>query len=78
MQDNQHNYIAYKHHNYYNFNDYNINVDNLDSDCHLPRIVIGKPCQTKPLGYILKNSFGMLGINAVLVLRAPEEGSLEE
>ncbi|MDP6444575.1 MAG: beta-ketoacyl-[acyl-carrier-protein] synthase family protein [Pirellulaceae bacterium] len=48
-----------------------INVDNLDPECDLDgRIVVNEP---RELGgratYILNNSFGMLGINSVVIVR---------
>ncbi len=46
-----------------------INVDDLDPDCALPNLVLNQP---KPLGEvetILNNSFGMLGINSVVIIR---------
>ena len=47
-----------------------INVDNLDPSCALPGLVKDKPVE-KPGGInvILNNSFGMLGINSVLILK---------
>ncbi len=46
-----------------------INVDDLDPACALPKLVTGKPCQAEEIRYILNNSFGMLGINAVLIVK---------
>lgn len=48
-----------------------INLDTLDPKCNLPNIVANKACQTTGLQYILNNSFGMLGINAVLIIQKP-------
>jgi len=48
-----------------------INLDELDIECRLPNIVARKPYQTQGIKYILNNSFGMLGINAVLVIKQP-------
>jgi len=47
-----------------------INVDNIDPNCTLPGLVINQP-QAKEGGIsvILNNSFGMLGINSVLILK---------
>ncbi len=46
-----------------------VNVDNLDPDCAYPNIVLGKPVKAnRPIKTILNNSFGMLGINAVLIV----------
>lgn len=50
-----------------------INLDNLDPDCALPRIVAKNPCQAEGIQYILNDSFGMLGINAVLIVKRPAE-----
>ena len=48
-----------------------INLDKLDIECRLPNIVAQKPCKTDGIEYILNNSFGMLGINAVLIVKQP-------
>lgn len=48
-----------------------INLDNLDPACALPNIVAQEPCRTDPIQCILSNSFGMLGINACLIVRRP-------
>ena len=47
-----------------------LNVDHLDPNCALPGLVTGKAV-AKPGGVnvILNNSFGMLGINSVLILK---------
>jgi 3-oxoacyl-[acyl-carrier-protein] synthase II len=47
-----------------------LNVDHLDPACALPGLVTGKAV-AKPGGVnvILNNSFGMLGINSVLILK---------
>jgi 3-oxoacyl-[acyl-carrier-protein] synthase II len=47
-----------------------INVDNLDPDCALPGLVVNQPREMKRARYILNNSFGMLGINSVLIIRS--------
>ena len=47
-----------------------INVDNLDPDCALPGLVANEPREMKRARYILNNSFGMLGINSVVVVRS--------
>lgn len=50
-----------------------INVDNLDPECEIGgQIVIDKPVE-RQVKYILNNSFGMLGINAVLIVKKFEE-----
>lgn len=46
-----------------------INIDDLDPECEIPGLVVGKPCSTNGVSYILNNSFGMLGINSVLIVR---------
>ena len=46
-----------------------INVDNLDPECALPGSVINQPQELPRVDYILNNSFGMLGINSVVIVR---------
>ena len=46
-----------------------INVDNLDPECALPGLVINQPQELPRVDYILNNSFGMLGINSVVIVR---------
>ena len=47
-----------------------INVDNLDSSCALPGLVTGDAIKKEGgINVILNNSFGMLGINSVLILK---------
>jgi 3-oxoacyl-[acyl-carrier-protein] synthase II len=45
-----------------------INVDELDPDCALPGLVLNESQVTKRVDYILNNSFGMLGINSVVII----------
>ncbi|MEM1224526.1 MAG: beta-ketoacyl-[acyl-carrier-protein] synthase family protein [Planctomycetota bacterium] len=45
-----------------------INVDELDPDCDLPGLVINEPEERPRVDYILNNSFGMLGINSVVII----------
>jgi 3-oxoacyl-[acyl-carrier-protein] synthase II len=45
-----------------------INVDRLDPECALPGLVINEPRERKNTRYILNNSFGMLGINSVVII----------
>jgi 3-oxoacyl-[acyl-carrier-protein] synthase II len=45
-----------------------INIDELDPDCELPGLAINQPREIGPVHYILNNSFGMLGINSVLIV----------
>ncbi|MDE0734494.1 MAG: beta-ketoacyl-[acyl-carrier-protein] synthase family protein [Pirellulaceae bacterium] len=46
-----------------------INVDALDPECELPGLVLNQPREVGPVEYILNNSFGMLGINSVVIVR---------
>ncbi len=46
-----------------------INIDNLDPKCGLPQIVVNSPRQMDTVDVILNNSFGMLGINSVLIVK---------
>lgn len=46
-----------------------INVDNLDEACAIPGLVLNQPKELSKVDYILNNSFGMLGINSVLIMR---------
>ena len=45
-----------------------INVDELDPDCDMPGLVLNEPQEKKRVDYILNNSFGMLGINSVVII----------
>lgn len=45
-----------------------INVDELDPNCDLPGLVLNEPQDAKQVDYILNNSFGMLGINSVVII----------
>lgn len=45
-----------------------INVDNLAAECELPGLVLNEPQEVKRVDYILNNSFGMLGINSVVII----------
>ena len=47
-----------------------INVDNLDPECALPGLVENQPREMTRARYILNNSFGMLGINSVVIVRS--------
>ncbi|MCA9134592.1 MAG: beta-ketoacyl-[acyl-carrier-protein] synthase family protein, partial [Planctomycetales bacterium] len=47
-----------------------INLENLSPDCELPGLVCNQPQETNRVRYILNNSFGMLGINSVVIVRA--------
>ncbi|MFP6854671.1 MAG: beta-ketoacyl-[acyl-carrier-protein] synthase family protein [Opitutales bacterium] len=46
-----------------------INLDELDPACALPGLVMNQPSQSSGIDLILNNSFGMLGINSVLILK---------
>jgi 3-oxoacyl-[acyl-carrier-protein] synthase II len=50
-----------------------INVDELDPQCAFPTLVLNKPLEGKDIHVILNNSFGMVGINAVLIVAKYEE-----
>lgn len=45
-----------------------INVDDLDPDCALPNLVLNRPQPLGEVRTILNNSFGMLGINSVVII----------
>ena len=46
-----------------------INVDRLDEECAVPGLVVNEPRQLGEINYILNNSFGMLGINSVVIIK---------
>lgn len=46
-----------------------INVDDLDPECSLPGLVLNEPREVGKIQYILNNSFGMLGINSVVIIK---------
>lgn len=46
-----------------------INVDHLDPDCALPQLVLNEAKTLERVDTILNNSFGMLGINSVLIVK---------
>ena len=45
-----------------------INCDDLDPDCAIDHLVIGAPKQVGTVNHILNNSFGMVGINSVVIV----------
>ena len=45
-----------------------INIDELDPECELPGLVVNQPREIGAVNYILNNSFGMLGINSVVII----------
>ena len=49
-----------------------INLDDLDPRCDLPNLVINQPRELGQVRCILNNSFGMLGINSVVIIRKYE------
>jgi len=51
-----------------------INLDNVDPNCVLPQIVANSPREMGSVDVILNNSFGMLGINSVVIVKRYEEG----
>lgn len=46
-----------------------INVDRLDPQCSLGGLVLNQPREVGEVSYILNNSFGMLGINSVVIVK---------
>ncbi len=46
-----------------------INVDRLDPECEVAGLVINEPRELDKADVILNNSFGMLGINSVVIVR---------
>ncbi|HEX4147631.1 MAG TPA: beta-ketoacyl-[acyl-carrier-protein] synthase family protein [Pirellulales bacterium] len=46
-----------------------INVDELDPQCALSGLVVNQPQEMQRVDYILNNSFGMLGINSVVIIK---------
>ena len=50
-----------------------INLDDVDPQCDLPQIVANRPRHMDGVRYILNNSFGMLGINSVLIVKRFDE-----
>jgi 3-oxoacyl-[acyl-carrier-protein] synthase II len=49
-----------------------INLDHLDPQCPLKNIVANVPRELGRVRYVLNNSFGMLGINSVVILKKYE------
>ena len=48
-----------------------INLDDPDPRCRLPQVVANTPRRLERVRHILNNSFGMLGINSVVIVRRP-------
>ncbi len=46
-----------------------INLDRPDPECELPGLVVNQPREMGKVNVILSNSFGMLGINSVVIVR---------
>jgi 3-oxoacyl-[acyl-carrier-protein] synthase II len=46
-----------------------INLQTVDPECDLPQIVANTPRDLGKVRCILNNSFGMLGINSVVIVR---------
>ena len=46
-----------------------INVDSLDPECDLPNLVINEAVKVDKVKAILNNSFGMVGINSVVIIK---------
>jgi 3-oxoacyl-[acyl-carrier-protein] synthase II len=46
-----------------------INLDRIDPECELPGLVANQPRPVPRVDTILNNSFGMLGINSVVIVR---------
>ena len=46
-----------------------INLDNVDPECELDNLVVNKARQLDSVDIILNNSFGMLGINSVVIVK---------
>ncbi|MDR3196262.1 MAG: beta-ketoacyl-[acyl-carrier-protein] synthase family protein [Planctomycetaceae bacterium] len=50
-----------------------INCENLDPDCEIDNLVAGTPKTAANIRYILNNSFGMVGINSVVIVGKYDE-----
>ncbi len=46
-----------------------INLDTPDPECHLDNLVTGEPKKLDRVDHIMNNSFGMFGINSVLIVK---------
>ena len=46
-----------------------INLDTIDPECNLERMVTKTPVKPGQISVIVNNSFGMLGINSVVVAK---------
>ncbi|HCI56737.1 MAG TPA: beta-ketoacyl synthase [Opitutae bacterium] len=52
-----------------------INVEHLDPSCNLNNLVINQPKSLPAVNTILNNSFGMMGINSVVIVRRCDSNS---
>lgn len=50
-----------------------INVDDLDPSCDIANLVLNQPKEIGSVRFILNNSFGMVGINAVVIVGRVDE-----
>lgn len=50
-----------------------INLDEKDPACDVPQIVANRPRKMESVRHILNNSFGMLGINSVVIIKKYED-----
>ncbi len=50
-----------------------INLDRVDPECAMAGLVANQPREVRQVRTILNNSFGMLGINSVVVVRRISE-----
>ncbi|MFQ5673904.1 MAG: beta-ketoacyl-[acyl-carrier-protein] synthase family protein [Nitrospinales bacterium] len=48
-----------------------INIDEVDPQCELPNLVVRRPKKIDRVEHILNNSFGMFGINSVVIVSRP-------
>ena len=49
------------------------NLDNLDPECELANLVVNQPRTLDKVDIILNNSFGMVGINSVVIIKKYED-----
>ena len=46
-----------------------INIDSLDPECALDNLVANEPKKLETINTVLNNSFGMVGINSVVIIK---------
>jgi 3-oxoacyl-[acyl-carrier-protein] synthase II len=46
-----------------------INIDSLDPECAFDNLVANEPRRLEKINTILNNSFGMVGINSVVIVK---------